>query len=403
MATNEKGRPQTTKRAKENLRPESAPRWIPCDDPSFEIELAYTPFGEIVEYDLGVIRKNAPPDFESGREALHHALLDDDYALFGPVFDHGRLDDDLAPVVTAAQDLGSEAIKDTFEQLKQVVEATLRARTGADEEAQQILFQMTAKSLELPNAVASKAGEKLLLLYRAGSNRDHARSRANEPPPGFRRLYSPRAPKRFERALAAAERACKLKGESVGPVREGIIDILYQSKVSTWVWDSESAPDRATKNRRQQQSARERKPEIKKRFRWAWRKAGSEEMTEDEKARVDRAFSDYLRVRNDIKGRHKFAERMADRRRRLFYGDPTARLSLDNPTHSTVLTDFILVPIWHEIEGSGRHLSSRRVAKLVYEIVASFLPLQLARELNANAIRVRVDRALIRELTDTES
>ena len=81
------------------------------------------------------------------------------------------------------------------------------------------------------------------------------------------------------------------------------------------------------------------------------------------------------------------------------YRDSSATLPLDNPQRSTVLTNLLLVPIWKLIEGNASEcLSSRNVAGLVHEIVASFLPLKLTRRLTANSIRSRVESALLRKI-----
>ena len=127
----DKNPPQRTSRtqraAKQKTAPGSSTRWVPCEEPPFEFELDNTPWGEIVEHALQVIREGAPQEFEARREALHSALLREHYRDFGTGFSPGRVDIELGPVVKAARKLGPESVKDTFEQLKQAVEAKNRA------------------------------------------------------------------------------------------------------------------------------------------------------------------------------------------------------------------------------------------------------------------------------------
>ena len=135
MAT-DKNPPQRTIRtrrtAKEKPNPGSGTRWTLCEEAPFKFELDNTPRGVIVQYALQVIREGAPQEFEAQREALHSALLRKDYRDFGTGFSPGQLDIDLKPVVAAAQHRGLESIKDTFEQLKQVVEAKFRTNQELD-------------------------------------------------------------------------------------------------------------------------------------------------------------------------------------------------------------------------------------------------------------------------------
>jgi hypothetical protein len=114
--------------AKENANPKSGTRWIPCEQPPFEFEMDNTPRAEIVEHALQVIREYAPQEFQAKREALHRALLGPYYRNFVTGFSPmgEEVDPALKPVVRAARKLEEEGIKDTFEQLKQAVEAKIR-------------------------------------------------------------------------------------------------------------------------------------------------------------------------------------------------------------------------------------------------------------------------------------
>ena len=120
---------QTQHAAKEKANHEGGTSWIPCEQPPFEFELDITPWGEIVAHALRVIREGAPQEFQAEREALHFALLGKDYEYSGGDPNPQPLDGkliDLKPVVAAAHNRGLESVKDTFEQLKQAVEAKIR-------------------------------------------------------------------------------------------------------------------------------------------------------------------------------------------------------------------------------------------------------------------------------------
>ena len=178
-----------------------------------------------------------------------------------------------------------------------------------------------------------------------------------------------------------------------------IVDLTIRRKVSTWVWDAEGSEKRAAGLRQRQEAARKRAPRVKRRLSRAMRTVRSKEtLSAEEDAECSQAFSDYWELLEDQRGR----DAVADSRRGLVYGDPSATLPLDNPQRSTVLTDLLLVPIWKLIEDNASGcLSSRKVAGLVHEIIASFLPLKLTRRLTANSIRSRVESALLRKISPT--
>ena len=221
----------------------------------------------------------------------------------------------------------------------------------------------------------------------------------SQPPPGFHQLYTPRAHVRFYRAIWDAERVCRLPVDRHESVAGKIVDLMIRMKISIWVWDAETADKRAVAIRRRQAAARKRKPRVNQRLSWALRTIRSKEtLSAEENAACNQALSDHRELYEDLRGRDK----IADSRRELVYRNSSATLPLDNPQRSTVLTDLLLVPIWELIEGSAGHLarserpSSRQVARLVYEIVASFLPPKPTRRLTANGIRSRVEAALLR-------
>jgi hypothetical protein len=124
----DKNPPQRTADTTGSVRIPSGNRVIPYQEAPLKFEPDTTPWGEIIEHALQVIRDDAPVEFQAKREALHKALLEPRYydfpRGFGPMGE--EVDPALKPVVRAALKRGREAVKDTFEQLKQAVEARIR-------------------------------------------------------------------------------------------------------------------------------------------------------------------------------------------------------------------------------------------------------------------------------------
>ena len=81
----------------------------------------------VIEYALDTIRQSAPPEHEPGREALHRALLGSDYERFGTDATIGELRPNLSTLIENVRGDSLEMVKDTFDQLKLVVEARIRA------------------------------------------------------------------------------------------------------------------------------------------------------------------------------------------------------------------------------------------------------------------------------------
>jgi hypothetical protein len=96
---------------------------------------------------------------------------------------------------------------------------------------------------------------------------------------------------------------------------------------------------------------------------------------------------------------HLTPEKVEAERRRQIYGKErtSPNLSLDNPSRSTALTDFLLVPLVQLFEANRPgDLSDSAVAGLVREIARSFLPTSIGQALTADNVRKRVDAELRR-------
>jgi hypothetical protein len=225
-----------------------------------------------------------------------------------------------------------------------------------------------------------------------------------------------RRPSAFKAAVLRAEMA-RCPGDP-GAVILGILDVLTRLPLKAFLVEVRDAAEKRRRKPMYAAQLRSATADARK----AWSRADREGTEEADREAVEAAMELYdlrerlgkqrptsskISVSSTVKmglhnePPHLTPEKVEAERRRQLYGKERSSpdLALDNPSRSTALTDFLLVPLVQLLEADRPpDLSDSAIAGLVREIARSFLPTSIGQALTADNVRKRVDAELRRRI-----